>query len=244
MKRYSLWNTNMTLLSNWNTNMSQLSNLNSFLRQCRMNDLEIKHVYDIGACAGHWTHAMKNGPLFDSTFYMFEGNPIYKDVLSTYKEFSYIGVLSSPGVDEVEFYNGNDTGDSYYKETTTHYENKTSIKLPARTLQSVVNEFSLPQPDFIKIDTQGSELDIFAGAKDLLKHSKLVYMECPIIEYNKGAPKITQYLEFMKSCRFIPHDIFEVHRAEGVLLQIDIMFVQEKTHKDIFGDIPHIRPFA
>lgn len=234
----------MTQLSNWNTTMSQLSYINSFLRQCRMNDVEIKHVYDIGACAGRWTHAMKDGPLFDCSFYMFEGNPIYKDVLSTYNEFNYIGVLSSPGVDEVEFYNGNDTGDSYYKETTAHYENKTPVKLPARTLQSVVDEYSLPQPDFIKIDTQGSELDVFSGAKNLVKNSKLIYMECPVIEYNKGAPKITQYLEFMKGMKFIPFDIFEIHRAEGVLLQIDIMFIQEKTHKKLFGDIPHIRPFA
>lgn len=234
----------MTLLSNWNTNMSQLSNLNSFLRQCRMKEIEIKNVYDIGACAGHWTHAMKNGPLFDSKFFMFEGNPIYKDVLQTYNEFSYVGILSSPDTNEVEFYNGNDTGDSYYKETTAHYENRTPIKLPARTLQSVVEEYSLPQPDFIKIDTQGSELDIFQGSRDLVGKTNFVYMECPVIEYNKGAPKITQYLEYMKGFRFIPHDIFEIHRAEGVLLQIDIMFIHEKMHTKLFGDIPHIRPFS
>ena len=224
--------------------MTQLSNLNSFLRQCRMKDIEIKTVYDIGACAGQWTHAMKTGPLFDSKFFMFEGNPIYKDVLQTYNEFNYVGILSSPGTDEVEFYNGNDTGDSYYKETTTHYENRKPVKVPARTLQSVVNEFSLPWPDFIKIDTQGSELDIFQGARDILKKTNFVYMECPIIEFNLGAPKITQYLEYMKSCRFVPYDIFEIHKAENVLLQIDIMFVQEKMHKKLFGDIPHIRPFA
>lgn len=228
----------------WNTNMTQLSNLNSFLRQCRMKDIEIKNVYDIGACAGYWTHAMKTGPLFDAKFYMFEGNPIYKDILQSYNEFNYLGILSSPGVEEVEFYNGNDTGDSYYKETTTHYENRKPISLPARTLQSVVDEFSLPQPDFIKIDTQGSELDIFQGARDILKKTNLVYMECPIIEFNSGAPKITQYLEYMKSLRFIPYDIFEIHKAENVLLQIDIMFVHEKMHKTLFGDIPHIRPFS
>lgn len=228
----------------WNTNMTQLSNLNSFLRQCRMKDVEIKNVYDIGACAGHWTHAMKTGPLFDAKFYMFEGNSIYKDVLQTYNEFSYVGILSSPDVEEVQFYNGNDTGDSYYKETTLHYENRKPIKLPARTLQSVVDEFSLPQPDFIKIDTQGSELDIFQGARDLVRKTNFVYMECPIIEFNKGAPKITQYLEYMKSFRFIPYDIFEIHKAENVLLQIDIMFVHEIMHTKLFGDIPHIRPFS
>lgn len=234
----------MTLLSEWNTQMKQLSIINSFLRQCRMKDIEIKTVFDIGACAGHWTHAMKQGPLFDADFYMFEGNEIYKDVLKTYDEFSYIGILSAPGVEEVEFYNGNDTGDSYYKETTAHYENKTPVKLPATTLQEVVDTYNIPQPDFIKIDTQGSELDVLSGARDILRKSKLVYMECPVIEYNKGAPKITQYLEFMKGHRFIPFDIFEIHRAEGVLLQIDIMFIQENTHKILFGDIPHIRPFA
>lgn len=224
--------------------MTQSSSLNTFLRQCRIRDIKIKNVYDIGACAGRWMQSMKVGALFDAKFFMFEGNANYKEVLASYNEFYHIGVLSAPGIDEVEFYNGGDTGDSYYKETTTHYEDRKSVKLAARTLQSVVTEHNLPQPDFIKIDTQGSELDILQGAKEIIKNTSFIYMECPIIEFNKGSPKITQYLEYMKSLKFIPYDIFEIHRAENVLLQMDIMFIHEKMHKQLFGDIPHIRPFA
>ena len=172
-----------------------------------------------------------------------EGNSVYKDILSEQKTFVHIGILSNPGRETVNFYNGCDTGDSYYKETTDHYDNRRPITLPCRTLDSVIEENNLPVPQFLKIDTQGSELDIMAGAKRVMGKADLVYLECPIIEYNKGSPNIFDYLMSMSSYGYIPTDVLEIHRSEEVLLQIDVMFIKAETKDRLFGKNIHIKPF-
>lgn len=224
--------------------MTHVSNIVPFLRDMRVRGLGIKTVYDVGACVGRWTQMMKQGVLFDADFFMFEGNTAYKDMLIQQNHFVHIGVLSNPGREYVNFYNGGDTGDSYYKETTDHYDNRQSINLPCRTLDSVIEEHNLPLPQFLKIDTQGSELDILAGAEKVIQHTDLVYLECPIIEFNYQAPSISDYLNFMSSKGFCPIDIFEIHRAEEILLQIDIMFMKAETKDKLFGKNVHIRPFG
>jgi FkbM family methyltransferase len=206
--------------------MIPVSNLTSYLRKIKSQGLEIKTVYDVGACVGKWTSQMKQSVLFDGDFYLFEGNPVYKDILSQQNSFVHIGVLSNPGRETVNFYNGCDTGDSYYKETTDHYDNRKPITLPCRTLDAVIEENNLPIPQFLKIDTQGSEIDIMAGAKKVMGKADLVYLECPIIEYNKGSPNIFDYLMLMSSYGYIPTDVLEIHRSEEVLLQIDVMFIK------------------
>ena len=223
--------------------MIPVSNLTSYLRKVKSQGLEIKTVYDVGACVGKWTSQMKQSVLFDGDFYLFEGNPVYKDILSQQNSFVHIGVLSNPGRETVNFYNGCDTGDSYYKETTDHYDNRKPITLPCRTLDSVIEENNLPIPQFLKIDTQGSEIDIMAGAKKVMGKADLVYLECPIIEYNKGSPNIFDYLMLMSSYGYIPTDVLEIHRSEEVLLQIDVMFIKAETKDRLFGKNVHIKPF-
>jgi hypothetical protein len=66
-----------------------------------------------------------------------------------------------------------------------------------------------------------------------LKNCHLVYMECPIVEYNLGAPKLNDYLEFMKKLGFRPLKIFEQHMQMGVLIQIDIMFISSAAYTKI-----------
>lgn len=223
--------------------MTHASNILSFLRDMRVRGLGIKTVYDVGACQGRWTQMMKQGVLFDADFFMFEGNPAYGNILNQQNHFVHIGILSDPDKTSVDFYNGGDTGDSYYKETTDHYDHRQPVNLPCRTLDSVVEEHNLPLPQFLKIDTQGSELDILSGAKKVMQHSDLIYLECPIIEFNYKAPNISDYLSFMLSHGFCPIDIFEIHRAEEILLQIDIMFMKAETKDRVFGKNVHIRPF-
>jgi hypothetical protein len=130
----------------------------------------------------------------------------------------------------------NTTGDSYYKENTVHYATTESTTMPCYTLDAIVAQDNLPIPDFIKIDTQGSELDILRGAESILDQVKLVYLECPIITYNIGAPNINDYLEYMKSKGFIPMDVLEVHTNDQTLLQVDIMFINLKTKNALYGE--------
>ncbi len=48
---------------------------------------------------------------------------------------------------------------------------------PIRRIDSLVTEFNLPGPYFLKFDTHGVELNILAGASETLKQASLVMME-------------------------------------------------------------------
>ena len=206
--------------------------LNQFLSVMRARGLPLKYVYDIGACSGQWTAAIKQGSLTDSEFWLFEANDNYTEILNERGFPFYTSVLSNPGRKYVDFYKKTNTGDSYYKETTTHFDNEVPTRLPCITLDELIERENIPVADFVKMDTQGSELDILAGANKVVGKASMFYVECPIIKYNAGAPNISQYLEYFADHNYVPIDIFEIHKAEDVLIQIDILFMK-KDVKDI-----------
>jgi FkbM family methyltransferase len=215
--------------------------LNHFLINLVYKGFDLSVIYDIGACKGKWSQGLCN-TLPRSKFILFEANSSYiPDLQRTGFEF-YQTVLSSPNKKQVQFYNGTDTGDSYYKENTKWYESKSSIVVDCKTLDQMVKTHNLPLPNFIKLDTQGSELDILSGAS-FLDSVDLVYTECPIICYNKGAPNIQEYLDFFKKRDFIPIEIFEIHKLEDTLLQIDIMFMKKSAKEKFLQPNVNINPF-
>ena len=220
--------------------MTQLIN---FLRDIQQKGLKINAVYDIGAWVGHWSKNIKS-VIPEAQFILFEANPAYKNELENSGFIHFCGVaLSSPGKKTVNFYNGTNTGDSYYKETTSIYDNQGTISLDCVTLDELIVTNNLPIPNFIKIDTQGSELDILSGATSILDRVDLIYTECPILCYNQGAPTIQDYIEFFKKHNFVPIDILEKHISENLLIQIDIMFMRNETKEKLLGPNGIIRPF-
>lgn len=215
------------------------------MRSLQAKGLAITTVYDIGAWNGTWSRSFKETTCPDAEFILFEANPAYRKDLAATGFLHVCGMaLSNPGRESVEFFNGTNTGDSYYKETTAYYDNQGSITLPCTTLDALKAEYNLPTPQFIKIDTQGSELDILSGAAGFLREVGLIYVECPIVHYNAGAPNIHDYLAFFAEHRFVPIDVFEVHRFEETLIQIDIMFMQEELKNTYLGPNRAIRPFS
>jgi FkbM family methyltransferase len=217
--------------------------LHDFLNSIK-DKVSIDVVYDIGAWKGQWSKSLQDNCFPNARYFLFEANPAYKDDLAALGFTSFNTVLSNPGREYVEFFNGTNTGDSYYKENTGWYDQQSSIKLPCTTLDYAIKQFNLPAPNFIKIDTQGSELDILSGAESIIDKVDLIYTECPIIQYNAGSPNISAYLDYFKSKNFIPLDIFEVHNMEDTLLQVDIMFMKKETKERVFGPNINIRPFA
>ena len=81
--------------------------------------------------------------------------------------------------------------------------------------------------DFLKIDTQGAELDILNGAKNCMNSARAILLECPIYPYNKGAPTMPEYVTFLLRFGFYPARCTEIHNMLGVLVQIDILFMSK-----------------
>ena len=161
-----------------------------------------KVIYDIGSCVLHWTHeAKKVWP--DAKYILFDA---FEPAEFLYEGYDYhIGVLSD-SVKTVEWWQNDfwPGGNSYYRETgrTEFFTDEMKNTRVTKTLDQVVKERGFPPPDLIKIDVQGSEVDILKGATETLKTVKDLIVELQHTEYNQGAPQVQQSLPFIESLGF------------------------------------------
>ena len=215
--------------------------LHAFLTKISRSGLDIKTVFDVGACKGDWSVEYKQ-TLTDSQFFLFEANHKWAASLEE-TGFPYVcgTVLSKPGKEFVEFYDEQSTGASYYKENTGWFDDKFSAKYACTTLDEIISKYNLPIPDLVKLDTQGAELDILDGAKSIIGKTTLIYAECPLINFNTGAPNIYEYMTYFLNNDYIPIDCFELHKLENVFTHMDILFMQKEAKEKYLGKHPNLK---
>ena len=206
--------------------------LQEILGKMQSQNYQVTSVFDIGANEGLWTKEWSQ-QFPNAQFTLFEANPVHtRPKWLDIKHHWISTVLSKPGIDKVDFYcmpNATHwgTGDSYYKEVTPYYEASNSVELKATTLDNVVVERILRPPQLIKLDTQGSEVDILSGANKTFETVDIVVCEMPIVEYNKGAPTFDIYMNKFSNMGFVPVGIDQDHFSNGVFIQIDMVFIKK-----------------
>ena len=67
------------------------------------------------------------------------------------------------------------------------------------TLDKVIDNNNWPLPDLIKIDAQGSELDILEGGSKILSNAKYLIVELQHIEYNDNAPLFEESIDIIEN---------------------------------------------
>ena len=183
---------------------------------------ELKIFYDIGSNKGEWSD-FASKIFTKSNFYLFEANQIHKKETNSDRLEQHFVVLSSKP-SEVIFYSKGETGDSYFPEINKKYLPDEKRLVSTYTLDNYVLEHKLPLPDFIKIDTQGSELDIIRGGIATLNKCKYILIEISILEYNDGAPNFSEYIQTLVKLNYFPIKLIEKHYTNGILAQLDILF--------------------
>lgn len=188
-----------------------------------------KSFLDIGANFGDYSKMIKNiWP--DTDVFMIDANPYNESYLKN-TGYEYLMCLLTDRINVYDFYINkkdiNSTGCSIYRENTQHFcdENLDVIKLVSNTLDNIFKEQEF---DLIKLDTQGSEIDILKGGLNLVSKSKYIIIEASIVDYNLNAPLIDSVLNFMTSINYNMIDIIELHYIDDVLIQLDILFKNNK----------------
>ncbi len=138
-------------------------------------------------------------------------------------------VLLSDSERVVPFFSLQGTGDSYYREIGFLYEDIEPELIRTTSLDSIWKDMDFQidfVPNLMKLDSQGSELDILKGASTFLHKVKFLILETPFVQYNIEAPNVFQYLEFLAHNNFYPIDILEIHKkSDQTVLQCDIAFI-------------------
>lgn len=185
----------------------------------------IKVVYDIGAYKGEWSSQIAKHLDKDVEFHLFEPNLVHNHILES-KGMHFHNVLLANKCSTLEFFSNGTTGDSIFRENSEHYDEIVPKTMRSHSLDCVVKKSLLPLPDFIKIDTQGTELMILEGAKHAICQTSFLFLELPIVRYNAGAPAFRDYIDCVAELGFAPYGLYDVHNVYGLLVQVDILFVR------------------
>ena len=199
----------------------------SDLQVSRMKkNIKPKNVLDIGANYGMWSISHKViWP--NASFFMIEANQCLEQALKdTCDNFlagcgSYMIAVLAERSGIRDWWSIGDTGctgDSLYKESgTDFYEEVTPVRVATRTLEQVIDYSTVFE--YVKIDTQGSELEIMRGGDRIIRNANHLELEVSLTEYNKGAPLKEEVVEYCKSKGF-GHHIVLGHNG----CQQDILF--------------------
>jgi FkbM family methyltransferase len=99
---------------------------------------------------------------------------------------------------------------------------------PVSTIDSLVREFDLSAPYFIKLDTHGVEIPILEGAKNSLKETEALVVE--VYNFETGPPQLPfwDFCRYMRDRGFRPLDLWEIHHRpiDNALWQFDLLFVR------------------
>jgi FkbM family methyltransferase len=183
-------------------------------------------ILDIGANIGQF-HKLAKNTFSNSYVFSIEASDACEPYLKQLTSDYYIGMLTKDN-NEYDFYsiknNPTNTGNSIYRELTHFYSDdqiniikKKGIKLD--DLFEIDSEF-----DLIKIDTQGSELDIIQGGINLCSKAKGIVLEVSLTQYNKNAPLYNSVMCFMKNIGFEKELILDEQHNHGSHQQ-DILFI-------------------
>lgn len=186
-----------------------------------------KSILDVGAHIGSFYEAaVQQFP--DAYFYLIEANPACEEHLKKLKVDYYIGPVSD-SIKEVNFYTTIDdvytTGASIYRENTHHFSDEKLItsKYITTTLDVL---FLDKQFDLIKLDVQGSELDILRGGSQTISKSKGLVIELSLTQYNRDAPLEADVINHLRDIGFVEvEELGSNYTRDHMLFQRDALFI-------------------
>ncbi len=203
----------------------------------RARGFDARSVVDVGAFKGNWSR-MAREVFPNARLAMIEPNQQMTDELRTvatelHAEL-HVALLGATDGAEVTFHLM-ESGSSVYEERSQ--VKRTSERRTTSRLDSVLAEWT--SIDLLKMDAQGYELEILAGARRLLPETNSVLLEVSLIQTNRGAPLMAETIARMDKEGFVAYDVFELHRRpiDRALNQMDILFVRKDS--PLLKDLRH-----
>jgi len=203
-----------------------------FLEALRFQGYAPQSLLDVGAHLGSFTKAFLD--VFpDCKPTLIEPNPFCHAELSALA-FEKHGVAASSTSGRAELFLTREwlqsTGVSLYRENTEYFRDDVLVRREVDKVR-LDDLFRGRRFDFVKIDTQGSELDVLRGGSELLRQADYILIEISLVEYNVGGACAEAVFSQLASMGFRCADVTEFHRLAGIangnLLQMDFLFERQ-----------------
>ena len=219
-------------------NKNQITTTDTVMYLLKKKGFNPVFIIDIGCAHGEWTR--KTLKYFKTANYLlFDGDLSNEDRLKKFinknSNISYKICILSDKIKNIKFYN-NGYGSSIYEEKNNDSLN--ILNTVSTTLSNQLSNIKITQNNnLIKLDVQGSEIDILKGLGDKIKLFEVVILEVSVVEYNKNAPLFFDVHSFMNNNNYKLYDICDSKRLgddNSFLIQFDAVFV--KTSSNIWNN--------
>lgn len=194
------------------------------------------NLCDVGAYKGYWTYVLHRlNPKLKHAVLIEPQKELYKDLvkiplgdvhkviyscgLGDKKGFAFI----KGGSPSASFLNASINQFKYFPNTIKREKEKVAIS----TLDYIYATDKLPQPDTIKLDVQGFELNVLRGGEKTLSKAKYLVIELSFQQFYKSQPPLSDLMRFLEKHNYImvSHG-FELRWTKNlsVILQTDGIF--------------------
>lgn len=192
-----------------------------------------KHIVDVGANHGTWTrNALNYFPNAHYTLLEPQGNlkKSINDVLisNSKVKFYAMGAGSSSGTLKFSMVGRDDSCTFAMSESEAQEKGYTQIDVPVVTLNGFLPTLNLPNPEVIKIDAEGFDLEVLKGASNYLPTAEVILVEAGIV--NKSLDNdIFAVQKFMDTNGFRLFEITDLNRpmSKPVLWLAELAFVRK-----------------
>jgi FkbM family methyltransferase len=207
-------------------------------------DYHPKHIIDVGANRGLWTRKVLT--YFPEAHYtLVEPQDHLKvhiqDLLDHNRKITWInaGAADKAGMLPFTTYSDWDVASTFTEEVA----GAPQISVPVVTLNEIVSASSAPPPEIVKIDAEGFDLKVLAGASDLLGKTDIFFVEvtvcCPVHENT-----IARVVRRMDEVGYHVVDITDIHRSptDAVLWLCELAFLRNGS--PLFDATTYVPPQA
>ena len=219
-----------------NKSERHLSGWDLFFSALKARGFAPKHVVDVGANHGFWTRRALN--YFPESYYtLIEPQDWLKinvqDLLARGNgKIQWIGAGVSDKSGTLPFMISHRDDSSTFAFTSTAAESAgmRQIEMPIVTLNEIVRMNTAPFPEMVKIDAEGLDLRVIAGASELLGKTDIFLLEATIL-----APNLENTLENVVATMlrggYHLIDIPDVNRSSkyGVAWLCDLAFLRNES---------------
>jgi FkbM family methyltransferase len=117
---------------------------------------------------------------------------------------------------------------SRHREAFPHTRNAILEAITIRLLDDVAPELTLVTPILMKVDVQGFELDVLAGAVHTLPRIDTIIVETSFVELYEGQPLFQEIADFLRARGFTYMGNLEqvTDPSNGAILQADAIFAR------------------
>lgn len=203
----------------------------SFLRRATSAGIQPRTVFDIGVGTGTpWLY----DAFPEAHFVLLEPQQEFEPSLRAIcgridAEYHLVGVGSAEAYRPIYRLLGSPTGSSFLP-PNGHNQERWGASEKTEQLHIVPLDIyqALPGPFFVKIDTEGYELEVLRGATKVLEKTDVALLEVAITERQVGEPDLIEIGALMKKngFRLIDFPTIAQLSAGGPLLYVDVAFAK------------------